>query len=167
LASEKERYNRSINLLIAENKPTSRAVNIDDVCKMRKIFKTGLNQDVIDYFIFQVNSIDMLKLFVQYRGDIHKLGPPGCPNPSSLLMFLSSKEYRDVKFLKLIRFIINERVDLNVVDKEGNTAFSLCAQNGDSCDYLVERGALPPCLEEVAGRVEDFERVSGPRTYTL
>jgi hypothetical protein len=48
-----------------------------------------------------------------------------------------------------------------VVDKEGNTAFSLCARNGEErlCDYLV-KGAIPPCLEG-GKRLEDFERDSG------
>jgi ankyrin repeat protein len=144
-------YTRSTMVFLAEalreGSVAGLFMTIDDVFKMRKIFKTGLSQQAIDYFIFQVNSIDMLKLFIQYRGDIHKLGPPGLSKPIFPAHVSFGKGYRCVKFLKMIRFIINERVDLNVVDKEGNTAFSLCARNGEErlCDYLVEGGAIPPC----------------------
>jgi hypothetical protein len=83
-------------------------VNSNHVYQMEKLFKTsGIEQEIIDHFIFYVESVEMLKLFLRYGGDMHKLGPPRSPDPVSLLVFNSSglDEGKDSSRVKLVKVI--------------------------------------------------------------
>jgi hypothetical protein len=69
-------YDRKREIVDAENKQVCDAVHTNNVYHMEKLFKTsGIKQDIIDHFIFYVGSVEMLKLFLRYGGDMHKLGP--------------------------------------------------------------------------------------------
>jgi hypothetical protein len=169
-------YVRAKDLLLKENKQSYDSISKDNVSKMEKIFKTGgIKQEAIDCLIFYVMSVKMIKLFLRYGGDIHKLGPPHYPHPTSLLLnstaslddhAVDSIERREL--VKSIEFLIEEGADVNAVDSLGSTPFWNCARNGETglCKFLVERGADPSikrndgvtALHGAAGscRVDDF-----------
>jgi ankyrin repeat protein len=148
-----ERFKRAKALVFKENKQAFDAVVINNVSKMEKIFKTGgIKQEAIDCLIFWARSVKMLRLFLRYGGDMHKLGPPLHPNPRSLLFSCTaclrkhaadSIERRDL--VKLIKFLIEEGADVNAVDCLGFTPFINCATEGEKelCKMLVDRGAVP------------------------
>jgi ankyrin repeat protein len=94
----------------------------------------------------------MIKLFLRYGGDIHKVGPPHYPHPTSLLLNSTaslddhaSDSIERRELVKLIKFLIEEGADLNALDGFGDTPFLNCARNGETglCKFLVERGADP------------------------
>jgi hypothetical protein len=146
-------YERRKELLIKENKQAAEAVVKNNILKMEKLFKTGgLEQEAIDWLIFYVTSLKMIKLFLRYGGDMHKLGPPLHPHPIILMLdntamlhnyAADSSERREL--VKLIEFLIEEGADVNAVDEDGFTPFINCAWNGETglCKFLVERGADP------------------------
>ena len=71
--------------MIMENSCVEAVVN-DNIPQMDKIFKTGgIQQRAIGTLIFEVKSVEMLKLFVRYGGDIHTPCPPGFPLSNPLL----------------------------------------------------------------------------------
>jgi hypothetical protein len=149
----KKNYKRARDLLLKENKQAYDSIIINNVSTMEKIFKTGgVEQEAIDCLIFWATSVEMVKLFLRYDGDMHKLGPPFAPNPISLLFSCTaylrkhaadSIERRDL--VKLIKFLIEEGADVNAVDCLGFTPFINCATGGESelCKMLVDRGAVP------------------------
>jgi hypothetical protein len=148
---EMKRFERRKELLFKENKQAAEAVFDNNISKMENIFKTGgIEQEVIDLLIFYVRNVKLLKLFLRYGGDVHKLGPPLHPTPYNLLLnftddladhAVDSIERRDL--VKLIEFLIEEGADVNAVDEFGITPFMDCARNGETglCKFLVERGA--------------------------
>jgi ankyrin repeat protein len=79
----------------------------------------------------------MIKLFLRYGGDIHKLGPPHYLHPSTLLLsctaslrnFIDSFKKREL--VKLIKFLIEEGADVDAVDCLGFTPFMNCAIGGE------------------------------------
>jgi hypothetical protein len=142
------------------NKKAYAAVEIDNVSKMKKIFKPGeIEQDAIDLFIFWVKSLDMLKLFIKYGGDIHEPGPPLFPNPIPLLLHFTDNLENTVdsfeirELVKQIKFLIEEGVELDIGNDEGSTPFIMCAQNDEMmlCELLVERGADPTLKKKDGG----------------
>jgi hypothetical protein len=85
-----KRFERSRDLFLKENKQAAEAVFDNNISKMEYIFKTdGIKQEVIDTLFFEVMSLKMMKLFLQYGGDIHKHGPPLHPTPYNLLNTVS------------------------------------------------------------------------------
>jgi ankyrin repeat protein len=146
-----KRFERARDLLFKENQRAYEFVRKADVSTMEKIFKTdGIKQEAIDLLIFVVKSVEMMKLFLRYGGDMHKRGPPHFPHPITLLLnctallrdkAVDSVERRDL--VKLIEFLIEEGADVNAVDEFGSTPFMDCARNGETglCEFLVERGA--------------------------
>jgi hypothetical protein len=135
-----------------ENKKAFDAVKRNDVAKMENIFQEGdIEQEAIDLFMFDILNVQMLKLFLRFGGDIHKLGPPMVQYPYSLLLHytrvlmkkLTNRARRQM--VELIQFLIEEGVDLNYVDHQGVTAFLKCAENGPValCKLFVEKGANP------------------------
>jgi ankyrin repeat protein len=148
-----ERFKRTQDLVLAENKQAAEAVFNNNISKMENIFKTGeIEQGSIDWLIFEVKSVKMMKLFLRYGGDMHKLGRPLHPHPITLMLdstsslhnyTADSKDRSDL--VKLIEFLIEEGGDFNAVDEFGSTPFINCARNGETglCKFLVERGANP------------------------
>jgi ankyrin repeat protein len=146
-------YERERDLLIKENKQAFDAVFSNKVSKMEKILKTdGIKQEAIDHLIFVATSVEMMKLFLRYGGDIHKHGPPLYPTPITLLLnctgllqqyAVHSTKRRDL--VKLIEFLIEEGADVNAVDYLGYTPFINCATGGETklCILIVEQGADP------------------------
>jgi ankyrin repeat protein len=134
--------------MLSENKQALDAVVNNNIPLMKNLFKTGgINQESIENLIFKVNSEEMMKLFLLYGGDMHKIGPPGVSEPFSLLYILSLalKETEDYNLVNLIKFLIKEGVGINEKDTNGITVFWVCARYGQSelCKLLVERGADP------------------------
>jgi ankyrin repeat protein len=154
-------YERERNLIIKENIQAYDAVMDKNVSKMEKIFKTGgIKQEAIDCLIFYVTSVKMMKLFLHYGGDMHKLGPPNYPHPISLLLSCTAslKQYgvdssKRRELVKLIELLIEEGADINAVDEEGFTPFINCARNSETglCKFLVERGADPSAKRNNGG----------------
>jgi ankyrin repeat protein len=156
-----KKYEKVANLVIKENKQAAQAVNINNVSKLEMIFKTGgIEQKAIDHLIFQVRSVEMMKLFLRYGGDIHKPGPPMDPLPVTLLTSctallqeyaVSSRDRRETA--KLIKFVIEEGADVHAVDSLGTAPFWNCAWNGETelCKFLVERGADPSAKRNNGG----------------
>jgi hypothetical protein len=69
-----KKFERGRDHLHSQNKIASEAVKNNNVTKMEKIFKAGgIEQEAIDYFIFCLKSVEMLKVFLRYGGDKHKL----------------------------------------------------------------------------------------------
>jgi ankyrin repeat protein len=128
---------------------------------MEKIFKTGgIKPEAIDHLIFYAGSVKMMKLFLRYGGDMHKLGPPLRPTPYTLLLDFTedlvdyaadSRERREL--VKLIEFLIEEGAYVNAVDELGTTSFMNCIMNGEAglCKLLVERGADPTARRSNGG----------------
>jgi ankyrin repeat protein len=144
-AGDKEKYERTRDRIFSENEQALDAARNDNIPMMDKVFKTGgIKQEAIDYLMFSVSSVEMLKLFIRNGGDIHKLGPTAYPYPTSLLLWFSS-DLDGQKYEKMIEFLIDEGADVKVADSEGLTAFLFCARSGNSklCKLLVERGADP------------------------
>jgi ankyrin repeat protein len=147
------KFERTMDSVFAENRQAHDAVFDDNISKMENIFKTGgIEQEAIDWLIFEVNSIKMLKLFLRNGGDMDKRGPPHYPHPTTLLLNCTavlrkraadSIERREL--VKLIEFQIEEGANINAVDEFGITPFMNCARNGETglCKFLVERGADP------------------------
>jgi hypothetical protein len=92
----------------------------------------------------------MLKLLLSCGGDIHRLGPTQDPHPTTLLLYYTvtlknlesgSRERRDS--VKLVKFLIKEGADVNLMDNEGYSPFFICAGSGETsvCKLLVDRGA--------------------------
>ena len=78
-----DKYNREQHVLIEKNIQASLAVIENDITMMERILETGgLEKEAIDNFIFCVKSVDMLKLFLRFGGDVHKLGRTPKPLPS-------------------------------------------------------------------------------------
>jgi ankyrin repeat protein len=146
-------YERARDLLLKENKQAYDSIIINNVSTMEKIFKTGgIEQEAIDHLIFGARSVEMMKLFLRYGGDIHKHGPPLHPHPFTLLLTctgglieygVDSIERRDL--VMLIEFLIEEGSDVKAVDSLGFTPFWNCARDSETglCKFLVERGADP------------------------
>jgi hypothetical protein len=115
-----ERFERARDLLLKENKQAYDSISKDNFSKMEKIFKSGgIKQQAIDWLIFYVMSVKMMKMFLRYGGDMHKLGPPLYPNPRTLLFrcTASLRNYIEKRELvKLIKFLIEEGADVNAVD---------------------------------------------------
>jgi ankyrin repeat protein len=135
-------------LVYFKNGASFKAVKVDDTLKMEKIFKTGgIQQEAIDHLMFDVKSVEMLKLFLQYGGDTHKLGPRLHPRPHTLLYCYMKrlKDRKEKKFMKLIEFLIGEGADVGFQDEGRETAFQICAFRGqfELGKRLVERGADP------------------------
>jgi hypothetical protein len=153
-----KRFKRAKEIIIMENKQAAFAVYENNISKIEKIFKTGgIEQEAIDYLIFGVRSLGMMKLFLRYGGDIHKLGPPLHPTPITLLVSciallrkyaVDSVERRDL--VKIAKFLIEKGADVNAVDRAGDTPFMNCASEGDVklCELLVDRGADPSARRE-------------------
>jgi hypothetical protein len=81
-----ERCEKARGLLLKKNKRARDAVDSNNVSKMDKIFRAGgIKQDAIDLLIFCVKSVEMMKIFLRYGGNLHKLGPPLHPDPRTLL----------------------------------------------------------------------------------
>jgi ankyrin repeat protein len=145
------RLRRARDFLFKENNQAFEAVFSNNVSKMDMIFKTGgIKQEAIDLLIFQVRSVEMMKLLLRYGGDMHKLGPPHYPYPRTLPLSYpaslhnlasDSKDRRDLT--KLIEFLIEKGSDVNAVDETGFSVFVNYASNGETrlCKLLVERGA--------------------------
>jgi ankyrin repeat protein len=156
-----KKYERARDLLLKENKHAFDAVNNNNISKMENIFMTGrIEQEAIDWLIFRVRSVGMMKLFLRYGGDMHQIGPPLHPDPRSLLLnctaslhnhVADSIERRDL--VKLIEFLIEEGSDVNAVDSLGDTPFINCARNGEAglCKLLVGRGADPSVKRKDGG----------------
>jgi hypothetical protein len=147
-AGDLEKYERTRDRLFSDNMQAVDAVRKDFIPKMETIFKTGgIKQDAIDFLMLSMNSVQMMKLFLRYGGDMHKLGPTDYPHPISLLIWFSSslEEQNSSKYVQIVEFLIEEDVDVNVADSDGFTAFLYCARSGNSklCELLVERGADP------------------------
>jgi hypothetical protein len=145
---EQERYDKAVELYLKKNTKAVNAVIKDDVPMTEKIFKTiGVEKKAIEHLIFSVKSVEMIKLLIQYGADIHKLGPPLHPHPRSLLFVCSIglKDRKDSKSVKLMEFLIEEGVDVNVTDVHELTVFWNCIIYGElgMCILLVERGADP------------------------
>jgi ankyrin repeat protein len=148
-----KKYQKATYIVIKENEQAFDALENNNISMMEKIFKTGgIEQEAIDHLIFQVRSVETMKLFLRYGGDIHKPGPPMYPNLRILLLnctgsllnhAVDSTKRRDM--VKLIEFLIEEGVDVNAADDEGFAPFLNCAMSGDVllCKFLVERGANP------------------------
>jgi hypothetical protein len=143
-------FERESSLLFSENEQAAISVRTSNISRMEKLFKKGgITKEAMDHFIFWVKSVKMIKLFLRYGGDIHKIGPPLHPHPITLMLentaFLlnlavDSIERRDM--VKLIEFLIQEGADVNAVDELGTTSFWNCARNCEMglCNLLVERG---------------------------
>jgi hypothetical protein len=113
---EHERYEKTMELYRLKNKTAINSVLRDDISKMEKIFNTGgIEQLAIERLIFSVTSVEMLKLFLRFGGDMYMLGPPNDPQPHTLMYELSVglQDRADDKFVKLIEFIIEEGASLN------------------------------------------------------
>jgi hypothetical protein len=146
-------YEREREILFAENIHALEATSNDKASKMEAIFKMGgIKQEAIDSLIFGVRSVEMMTVFLRYGGDIHKIGPPNNPHPLSLLWISTSmlQEYpansiERRELVKLVKFLIVEGVDLNVVDKDAYTPFAACvaAEEFELYKMLIERGADP------------------------
>jgi ankyrin repeat protein len=144
-----EKYERTRDRMFSENEQALDAVERNNFSMMDEIFKTGgIKQEAIDYLIFSVRSVEMLKLFLRYSGDMHKLGPTDYPHPVSLLLFFASglEGPNSSEFVKLIEFLVDEEVDVNSTDKDGETLFIYCARYGNSklCRLIVDRGGADP-----------------------
>jgi hypothetical protein len=64
-------YERKREIVNTENKQVCDAVKKDNVNQMEKLFKTsGIKQEIIDHYIFCVGSVEMLKLFLRFGGDM-------------------------------------------------------------------------------------------------
>jgi hypothetical protein len=158
---EMMKYETAKELLLSKNKQAADAVINNNISKMEKIFKTGgIEQEAIDHLIFGALSVEMLKLFLRYGGDLHKPGPPLHPNPRSFLLNFSvslkvyevgSRERKSM--VKIVEFLIKAGVDVNVVDEKGFTPFLNCAENGEKslCELLVDRGADLSAKENMRG----------------
>jgi hypothetical protein len=156
-----ERFKRARDLLMERNKRAKGAVISNNVSKMEKIFKAGgIKQDAVDHLIFWVKSVEMMRLFLLYGGDMHKLGPPDIPNPIPLLWtftFLIQNHATDSferrELMKVIMFLIAEGADVNAADDKGTSTFFLCARYEDLelCKMLVERGVDPTTKAEDGG----------------
>jgi ankyrin repeat protein len=136
-----------LELYRVKNKTAIDAVLRDDIFMMENIFNTGgIEQLAIERLIFSVNSVEMLKLFLRFGGDIYMLGPPNDPQPHTLLyeLSLSLQSRKDDKFVKLIEFI-KEGAYVDFEDEDGATAYWICAEYGQLglCKKLIERGADP------------------------
>jgi hypothetical protein len=149
-----KRFERARDFVLKENRQALDAVLSNKVSKMENILKTGgIEQEAIDHFIFVVKSVEMLKLFLRYGGDMHKIGPPGYPNPFTLLfayttmldLQYAADSIKRRALVKLIEFLIDEGADVNAVAELGDTPFMNCARNGETglCKLLVERDADP------------------------
>jgi ankyrin repeat protein len=150
---EMKKYERSRDLVFAENNQAFDAVMENSISKMKKLFNTGgIEQGAIDWLIFYARSVKMMKLFLRFGGDMDKPGPRGDPRPITLLLNCTallddhaadSIERRDL--VKLIEFLIEEGADVNAVEENGNTPFINCATGGETelCKMLVDRGAVP------------------------
>ncbi len=150
------RKRRKRAILNAENQQVSKAVYTNNLYQMENLFKTGgIKREIIDHFIFYVESVEMLKLFLRFGGDMHKLGPPGFPHPITLLLFQSGGlgGEKITARVKLVKFLIKEGVDVNGAYSDGVTPFFYCAQYGHSklCKMLVERGADPHVTRSTDG----------------
>jgi ankyrin repeat protein len=141
------------DLLIKGNKQAFDAAFSNDISKMEMLFKSGgIEQGAIDHLIFGARSVKMLRLFLRYGGDMHKLSPPYYPYPRTLLLNCTGdlRNYADDsserrELVKLIEFLIEEGANVNAVEEHGNTPFINCASDGETelCKFLVERGADP------------------------
>jgi hypothetical protein len=145
-----EKFMKTAELIVDNNQLAAAAIYSDNVVSMENVFKNdGIEQEAIDYFIFALKSVEMMKLFLRYGGDVHKLGPSVYHHHISLLLFSSSalalKDRKDEKLVQLIRFLIEEGLDVNSEDDDGVTSLWYCASNGetDLCKLLIERGADP------------------------
>jgi hypothetical protein len=71
---KKERYGKARYLLLEENKGAKDAILSNNISKMEKIFKAGgIKNDAINLLIFWVKSLEMLKLFLRYGGDMQRV----------------------------------------------------------------------------------------------
>jgi hypothetical protein len=148
-----ERYKVARDNLIKENKQANNAIMNNNISKMEKIFKTGgIEQEAFDELIFFVKSVQMMKLFLRYGGDMHKVCPAYYPHPFTLLLnytaLLRDKAVDSIErreMAKLVEFLIEEGADVNAVDRVGDTPFMNCVKSGDVklCKFLVEKGADP------------------------
>ena len=142
-----EIYKTSYNILVAENTQARNAVRENNTKKMERIFKRGISPAARDDFIFYARSVDMLKLFLRFGGDIHTPGPPGWPGPLPFLNMLlmddalvrnESHRHTLVKFL-----VVDLGVEVNTLDCDGISPFVVCAKEGhlEICKFLVANGA--------------------------
>jgi hypothetical protein len=82
-----KKYERSRDLVFAENNQAFDAVMENNISKMEMLFKTlRIEQEAFDWLIFSVGSVGMLKLFLRYGEDMHKRGPPLHPHHMTLLL---------------------------------------------------------------------------------
>ena len=143
-----EKFNRERAVLLKKNRPAYSAVVQNNTTHMERIFKTGeIGQEAIDLFIFCVQSVDMLKLFLRFGGHTHSPGPPGDPAPCHLIHgIISAYKIDKRERMRLVQFLVIEQgVDVNSITSVGESPFMLGAKEGylDICKYLVERGADP------------------------
>ena len=140
-----DKFDREQDVLYERNGQAYSAIIQNDISYVEMLLKTGgLEQGVIGHFIFDVKSVDMLKLFLRFGGDVHKPGPPGNPEPFHLLRsIVLDKSNEKSRVMKLIKFLIEQGIDLNSVDHDGYTPFLRGAQEGlfSICKLLVEKGA--------------------------
>jgi hypothetical protein len=145
---EHESYEKTLELYRVKNKTAIDSVLRDDISLMEKIFNTGgIEQLAIERLIFSVTSVEMLKLFLRFGGDMYMLGPPNDPQPHTLMYELSLglQTRKKWSLLKLIKFLIEEGAYVNFEDGDGVTVFWFCAGFGqlELCKLLVDRGAEP------------------------
>jgi hypothetical protein len=143
-----DKYQKTRLRMFGENRQALNAVENNNISKMMMIFKTTeITQEAIDYLLFSVNSVKMLKLFILFGADIHKLGPVDYPHPHSLLLFRATCLVDDStnSTAKLIEFLIDNGVDVNFENEFGTTVFLMCASYGQLklCRLLVGKGANP------------------------
>ena len=127
-----DKYDQEQNVLFEKNQQAFLA-ELNNTSNMEKIFKTGgIEQRAIDHSIFFVKSVDMLKLFLRYSGDVHKPGPPGCPEALYLIHHcILEEEIEKSEILKLIQFLLVEQgVDVNSLTSNRSSPFLLCTDMG-------------------------------------
>jgi hypothetical protein len=76
------RFERARRLIFIDSKQAIDALNSNNIPKMEMVFKAG---GIEKEAIFCVKSVEMLKVFLQYRRDMHKTDPRIIPRPYSLL----------------------------------------------------------------------------------
>jgi ankyrin repeat protein len=153
-----KRYEMACVILGNENKQAFEAVLSNNISKMEKIFKTGeIGQEAIGTLIFVLKNIDMLMLFLRHGGDMRKIGPHLHPDPVSLLIEYTARlgnceagSIERKELVKMIKFLIKEGVDINAKDKNGLTAFMICAGGGEFelLKLLIEKGADPKAIQK-------------------